>query len=505
VRFPSAASSAAVATLFCAAAIFSGAACRQDVAPLRNNLKVLQGEARNRAEAAFRESVRKMTPADIAALDAAWSANPEDMEALKKLLLVYAPDFTGKDSRDQQQVVAARRRYILWLIEHHPDHDLAGDWNARIYSTSRDPLPDPDGYARAKSLWLEKVAPADTTSPILSNAAYFFETSDKPLAAEMLRRAQARDPRDDWSERLGRLYALMLLGTETAMPFNVPRYLNLAAARAWSAEAQQRLSATTDARMLATAGEYLFFFGQSLKHRRDRVEITFDPVAPGVTYLQRAVAIDPALHHANRLLQAHALDPEFTRLHAALEGVPPEKVPNALSSLSATDRLLLLPDLADGAFAQALHFHYVENDPRRALPAWVRSKEYAEAALDLSDDFKDHPYYGAVVYRANVTLGAHAFHEGDRARAVEFLGEAAKAPPSPGLSASGYMLEQRLANYLLKYGERESVARFYERSADLRPADRQQLLEAAADIRAGINPASYQRMMAREAFAGGAR
>ena len=46
---------------------------------------------------------------------------------------------------------------------------------------------------------------------------------------------------------------------------------------------------------------------------------------------------------------------------------------------------------------------------------------------------------------------------------------------------------------LLKYGERETVIEYFERSAETRPADRERLLAAATAIRNGKLPLNYER------------
>ena len=70
-------------------------------------------------------------------------------------------------------------------------------------------------------------------------------------------------------------------------------------------------------------------------------------------------------------------------------------------------------------------------------------------------------------------------------------------PPSRGLEAYSFGLDQRLVNSLLKVGERETVAEFLERSAFLRPAEGERLQQDAAAIRAGKMPMSFQYMVSR--------
>ena len=59
-------------------------------------------------------------------------------------------------------------------------------------------------------------------------------------------------------------------------------------------------------------------------------------------------------------------------------------------------------------------------------------------------------------------------------------------------------LDGRLVNGMVKAGERETVVKFLERSAALRPADREHLLKDAAIVRAGKMPLSYQYTVARK-------
>ncbi len=132
--------------------VLGAAACRPEPAPLRENPEFVAREAENRAARELEASVKQMSAAEIASLEAAWKTNPEDLETLRKILIYYGPDFSGKDTRDQAAVIRARRPYILWLIEHHPDYDPRRmGWNAHIFPTNRDPLTDPEGYEAAKA------------------------------------------------------------------------------------------------------------------------------------------------------------------------------------------------------------------------------------------------------------------------------------------------------------------------------------------------------------------
>jgi hypothetical protein len=73
--------------------------------------------------------------------------------------------------------------------------------------------------------------------------------------------------------------------------------------------------------------------------------------------------------------------------------------------------------------------------------------------------------------------------------------EAGKAPSlSDDFRSAASSLDGRLVNYLLKAGERQSVADFLERAAAINASQKEQLIKAAAAVRAGRMPMSYQSM-----------
>jgi hypothetical protein len=90
--------------------------------------------------------------------------------------------------------------------------------------------------------------------------------------------------------------------------------------------------------------------------------------------------------------------------------------------------------------------------------------------------------------------------EGKRTEAAKQLLEASSLSPAPfddGQRFSSTPLEYRLVNYMLKNGERETVIEYLERGATHRwPARRDEMLRAAAAIRAGRMPEHYQRLLA---------
>src|SRR5262249_2111890 len=160
------------------------------------------------ARLAALKTAQSMSPAEVAELESEVAQNPEDLEARTRLLYFY-----GRPSKAElpQQEVAARRRHVLWLIEHHPEQEILGAWGARLSHVPSAHLSDPEGYAEARTAWLAQIALPAGSPAVLSNAAYFFEVVDKPFSEKLLLRIQAAQPHVRWSVRLGRVYALALM------------------------------------------------------------------------------------------------------------------------------------------------------------------------------------------------------------------------------------------------------------------------------------------------------
>ena len=454
-------------------------ACRPEPPPLRENPEYVARDAEFRAAGELETSVKKMNAADIAGLEAAWKNNPEDLETLRKILIYYAPDFSGKDPRDQAAVVRARRPYILWLVEHHPDHDARMAWTAQIFPTNRDPLTDPEGYEAAKILWMAHAERPAVNARTLGNGARFLGTHDRAIAEQMLLKAQRIAPSAEWSADLGHLYALALLGSNAATPLNVVRSSSEPDRRSdFARHARATLDASTDARLLLAAGQRLALIWSG-GVGREKVVLDFDAKALGMRYLTRAVELAPDLTGARRALAA-----------AKLRGLHDKGQDDPAGLLGLISR-------AQADYMSAEYREYQGKDREQAQELWARSKQSAADALALAARSPQHPNSAVTMYSANVVLATHALREGNRQEAVRLMGEATKAPPSENFILPVILLDSRLVNYLLKAGERESVASFLERSAALRTHEKDRLLKDAADIRAGLMTSSYHATFAR--------
>ena len=87
-----------------------------------------------------------LSQAAAQALEAQLEKNPEDLTARAKLLGYY---WYGWMKPGEAAAKAARRRHILWLIEHHPDSPVTGLEEAAIVESGNS-LVDPEGYQQAR-------------------------------------------------------------------------------------------------------------------------------------------------------------------------------------------------------------------------------------------------------------------------------------------------------------------------------------------------------------------
>ena len=162
-------------------------------------------------------------------LEAQLEKNPEDLNARAQLLGYYWYQWMQPG---EAAAKAARRRHVLWLIEHHPDSPVTGLEEAAISETGNS-LIDPEGYQQARKLWLSLIEAKRGNAYLLGNLAKFFQMSDKPLAESALLQAKALQPENgEWDWRLGYLYAMGILGVDalgvngqptSADPFEIGR------------------------------------------------------------------------------------------------------------------------------------------------------------------------------------------------------------------------------------------------------------------------------------------
>jgi hypothetical protein len=412
--------------LACGAAILLVVACRQQVAAapqLREDPEVAKRITEQAENTKKFEAARDMTQAQADALEQQLAANPDDSETRRQLVTYFhASSNVAWDTK-----VAGLRRHALWLIEHHPEHD--------IRPPSLSPQYDPEGFAAAKKLWETHLAKSDASPYLVYRAAQFFAPHDKPHAEQLIMRGMKMDPESaavrsrmppdragfTWRSQLASLYASALMGSErTSGVYNDTRSRLAHLNTPYAQEVQRKLDASTDANLLASVGTQLVW--------RPREPLELQQM--GKRYLERALQIDPNLESAKAAL---------FRTTAGTTLTDADRLANR-----AHERFMTSEDITE----------WHKKDPETAKLQRAEAKQQAEQALEIAKAHSGGPIYSGAVMMAHQVLSALAIREGDKERAIDHLFESVKVPPSDQLRYGQPFGWHRSVNYLLKAGER---------------------------------------------------
>ena len=372
------------------------------------------------------------------------------------------------------------RRHALWLIEHHPEHDL--------HAPPLSPRFDPAGFDAAKALWEAHLAKPDASPFLVHRAAAFFAPHDKPYAEQLILRGMAMDPDSaalkarmpagvggyEWPTQLSWLYAAALRGSESvAGTYNDLRTHLDNVNSAYAVEVRRKLAETTDAKLLARVGEILIRPGQPTKDPAVRQALQ-QVTALGVRYLERALELDASLDRAKAALVR-------TRLRE--QATDADRLSNR-----ANEGYMIAEDITE----------YAKRDLAAGKQQRDKARGHAEEVLKIAAAHAQDPAYSAAVMTAHHVLATASLRDGDRERAVYHMLESVKVPTSERIQYAPPLSWIRPVNRLLEEGERERVVQFLEAFARLAIGERDRLLEDARAIRDGRMPASYQHMVARE-------
>ena len=492
----------AVTAIACTIALASAVACRTQPPLLQPDPELAQQyEEQAQRTAEFRAAIG-MTLEQVDTLETRVAADPDDWEARHRLVDYYSAG--TKVPWDRK--VPGLRRHALWLIEHHPEHEIAAPPLSPEY--------DPEGFAQAIRLWDAHLQKPDASPYLVSRAARFFAPYDKVRAEQLLLRGLSMDPNSEtlkermpprvggyqWHDQLALLYVRAIVGAGTSY---YPRngFDPKLAASPYTQQVRSQLAESRDERLLAAVGSQLVTRmagpvvpGELDEAAQKRLEEAVQEVRRlGRTYLDRALSIDPELTVARiGLERADRFDRQRQVWRAVRSGgeVPEEH------------RLAHLASKANAAYRRLEAAESWRKDEDAARRAHDEARGHAEAALALAEQRRDSPDYAGAVMAAHQTLGLIALHDGDREGAVRHLLESANVPE---LESSQGIFEaaaaaQRLPIYLLKDGERDTVIRYYEAAARIHPREREPLLENARAVREGRMPRSYQSTFAHPIF-----
>ncbi len=143
---------------------------------------------------------RNLTVPQVAKLEEALEADPDDLTVRTKLLGYY----NSKRWLGTPEEKAAHERHALWIIRNRPGAEIAGDHCAslNVYSQAT-------GYAEGRKLWLKHAKANGNDTSILGNAAEFFLLSERWKGIEFLSQAERLEPKEShWPQRIGHFYLL---------------------------------------------------------------------------------------------------------------------------------------------------------------------------------------------------------------------------------------------------------------------------------------------------------
>jgi hypothetical protein len=239
-------------------------------------------------------------------LEAQLKDSPDDLAVRAKLLGFYARG--ALQLLGQHDTIEARRRHILWLIEHHPESQAAGLSEATIDRAGHN-LADAEGYEQASKLWIVEATLHETSAAVQGNAAKFFQLSDKARAIAFLTQAEKDEPNNPaWSAEMGYVSALALLGVQMINSNGLPLAWNAAEAQSeFATRLLDQLKASSDPVTLSTAGMIVGQYGMMLSamYRNSVAAVDFKPMAEAL--LARGAQIHPDPRWASMLEELHKL------------------------------------------------------------------------------------------------------------------------------------------------------------------------------------------------------
>lgn len=195
-------------------------------------------------------------------LEAQLEKNPEDLAARAKLIGYYYYQWMQPG---EEATKAARRKHILWLIEHHPDSPILNLAEVAIEDTGNS-LADPEGFKQARQLWVSQMEARKTDVAMLGNLAKFFQMTDKNLAESALLQAKAAQPQNaQWDWQLGYLYGMGILGVDALGLNGQPTSVDpIAASGPFAVKSRKALAESKSGTMLAVAAQIMWRYGTML-------------------------------------------------------------------------------------------------------------------------------------------------------------------------------------------------------------------------------------------------
>lgn len=131
------------------------------------------------------ETGAEITAQDVKSLEAVLVDHPDNLDVRRKLLEYY---FETETEFLSPELEKKRQAHIFWVIEHHPESELAGSPEASITPGLGDEALE--GYQHAKDLWLEQLKTHASDVHVILHAIEFFQlASNREETAKLVQEA----------------------------------------------------------------------------------------------------------------------------------------------------------------------------------------------------------------------------------------------------------------------------------------------------------------------------
>jgi len=135
--------------------------------------------------------MREITDEQAGALEENLKTNTDNLGAHEKLIRYY---FRKSLSSQDPKIEEQRDEHIFWLIEPHPETELAGSPEADIQPIGF--AGSAERYRHGKQLWLEQTVKHSDNAQVLRSAAQFIFLFDREMGRELLEKALTIEPGD---------------------------------------------------------------------------------------------------------------------------------------------------------------------------------------------------------------------------------------------------------------------------------------------------------------------
>lgn len=416
---------------------------------------------------------QKLTSDEALKLEERILSTPNDLQARARLLGYYVRQDNLKIGKSD--IIAARRRHILWIIEHRPQSDALALPDALI-SPANDPLADPVGYQQGRDLWIQAAVSHPEDPKVLYNAAWFFHVYDKPRAEQITLEGMQLEPDStDWKFLLGTIYVFGVLGVNQIRPGGDASGFDPAEASGpFANSALQKLQNSQDAEFLAMTGGMFTradLLGTIMVHG-GKLGANFDAAGTGESLLKRAAEMDPgkygfALGRSYEMKAMTARDPKDRKalMQKALSFEEP-----MLKKSGPMDGLFV-PMVCETAMG-AEDYEKAESCAKRLL-----SDAESGAGMGLED---------SELQTGHTILGRIALQRGHMEDAKRELLDSGRVKSNPPLMSFGPSM--MLAKALLEKGERETVLAYLDLCAKFWEMGQDQLVAWKKTIQEGGTP-----------------